>query len=70
MIKGLLADIIVVIYLLVTLFFRIMVEGALVDSPIISMCAGLILLLFLWSLIKTRILIPDYFGLLRPKSNE
>lgn len=68
MIKGLFADIIITIYLLGTLLLRIMAEPALENHPFISIAAGLVLLLFLWALIKTKILIPNYFGLLKNKS--
>jgi len=65
MIKGLFADIIITIYLLGTLLLRIMAEPALEKHPFISIAAGLVLLLFLWALIKTNILKPNYFGLLK-----
>jgi len=67
MIKGLLADIIITAFLLITLMLRIFVEPPLENHPFISIAAGLVLLLFLWALIKTKILMPNYFGLLKNK---
>ncbi len=67
MIKGRLADIIVTIYLLGTLYLRIVVEHTLTNHTILSIAVGLMMLLFLWSLIKIKLLVPDYFGLLKPK---
>jgi len=68
MIKGLFADIIITIYLLGTLLLRFMVEPTLENRPFISIAVGAVLLLFLWALIKTKVLVPDYFGLLKKKS--
>ena len=67
MIKGLFADVIITVYLLVTLLFRIFAEPALENHPFISIAAGAVLLLFIWALIKTNILVPSYFGLLKNK---
>lgn len=68
MIKGLKADIIISIYLLATLFIRIMAEPQLESHPLISIGAGLVLLGFLWALIKTNVLVPNYFGLNKKKN--
>lgn len=68
MIKGLAADIIITIYLLSTLLLRFYAEGGLAEHPFMSLTAGVIFLVFLWALIKAKILVPDYFGLLKKKS--
>jgi len=67
MIKGLKADLIVVVYLLITLAVRINLESSLEGHPLISIALGVMMLLFLWALIKIKILRPEYFGLLRKK---
>lgn len=67
MIKGLAADIIVTIYLLSTLLLRFYAEKGLADYAFLSLAVGVIFLVFLWALIKTKILVPDYFGLLKKK---
>lgn len=68
MIKGITADILLSVYLLLTLFLRITIEGALTTHPILSIFLGLVMLAFIWALIKTKVLQPNYFGLLGPKS--
>jgi len=70
MIKGLVADIIVTVYIISTLFIRFLVEPSLETHPFISLALGLVMLLILWSLIKIKFLQPDYFGLLKKKKNE
>lgn len=65
MIKGFWADIIVSIYLIITLYLRFTAEEFLVNRPLISVLCGLVLLGFLWALIKVKFLAPDYFGLLK-----
>lgn len=67
MIKGLIADIIVSLYLLGTLFLRFSIEDGLMSHPVLSIVLGLVMLLFLWALIKVKFLVPDYFGLLGKK---
>jgi len=67
MIKGLFADILITIYLLGTLFLRIIAEPALEAHPFISIGVGVVLLAFLWSLIKTKVLEPNYFGFFKKK---
>lgn len=70
MIKGRTADIIVAIYLLVTLYIRFTVEDGLANHTLISLILGLLMLFFLWVLIKFKVLMPDYFGLLGKKKNK
>ena len=67
MIKGLLADLIVTFYIVGTLFVRFLVEPTLESHPLISLALGFVLLLILWSLLKLKVLVPDYFGLLDKK---
>ena len=69
MIKGIYADICISIYLLITLFFRISIEGALVNSPILSILIGVMMILPIYLFIKYKILRPSYFGLLKKKKN-
>jgi len=71
MIKGLLADFIVSIYLLGTLFLRFQIEDSMTSHPILSIALGLVMILLLWAMIKIKFLQPNYFGLLgdNPKNN-
>jgi len=70
MVKGLKADIVVTIYILTTLLFRFILESTLHKHPIISVSLGIVLLVFLWALIKIKVLVPDYYGLLKSKSKQ
>lgn len=67
MIKGAIADLIVSAYLLATLFLRFTIESTLTDRPLLSIILGVVMLVFIWALIKTKIIQPHYFGLLRSK---
>jgi len=60
--------IIVVLYIGSTLFWRIMLEPQLQGHFVFSILLGLMALLFLYALIKSRILRPNWFGF--EKSNE
>ena len=61
------SDIIVTIYLLGTLLIRFLLESQLQSNIVISIMLGLFGLLFLWALVKSKILNPGWFGLLEPK---
>lgn len=61
------SDIIISIYILVTLFIRFMLEPQLQNHYFLSMLLGGFGLLFLWALIKSKYLNPGWFGLLEPK---
>lgn len=52
------SDIIITIYLLGTLLIRFFLEPQLQSSYIISIMLGLFGLLFLWALVKSKILNP------------
>lgn len=62
--NALLSDIFIAVYLIATLFLRFYIEPQLQGNFIISMIFGLFALLFLWALIKSKLLNPNYFGLL------
>ena len=64
MIKGILADLFISVYILSTLLLRFIVEPQLADHPIISIALGFVLILFLVALVKTKVIEPNYFGLL------
>lgn len=61
------SDIIVAIYLLGTLLVRFFLEPQLNSHYLISIMLGLFGLLFLWALVKSKILNPGWFGLLEPQ---
>ena len=62
------SDIIVAVYLGATLLIRLFLEPQLKDHLIVSLLLGIFGLFFLWALINSKILNPNYFGLLESKS--
>jgi len=63
------SDVFVVIYVLVTLYIRFILEPQLGGHILISLAIGLFALLFLWALTKSKIIKPSWFGLLGNKKN-
>lgn len=59
------SDIIIVLYLIGTLWLRFQVEPQLNGNSLISILVGGLALLFLWAMIKGKFLRPTYFGLFR-----
>ena len=62
------SDIFIAIYLLLMLFFRFQIENQFRGKYMISIFFGIMTLLFLYALIKNKILNPTYFGLLKEKA--
>lgn len=56
------SQIIVIIYIAVTLYLRLQVEAELEGMWLISLIVGAIFLLILWAMIKIRILNPGWIG--------
>jgi hypothetical protein len=64
-ISPLASDIIITIYVVITLFIRFKFEhNNYAVSPGLSLVFGLCCVVFLWALIKLKILNPNWFGLL------
>lgn len=61
------SDIIITIYVIVSLFFRFKYETEPNVGPINSIIVGLSFVLILWVLIKLEILNPNWFGLFNSK---
>lgn len=59
------SDIIIAIYLIAMLFFRFQIESQFRGKYMISIFFGIMTLLFLYALIKNKILNPTYFGLMK-----
>lgn len=70
MIKGKIADILLSIYILGTLYIRFALEDALQNHPILSISLGAVMLGLVWAVIKLKWLQPNYFGLLNTKKEE
>jgi hypothetical protein len=61
------SDIVITIYVVLTLLFRIKFESETGVSALQSLVIGLCLVAMPWSLIKLKILNPDWFGLFNVK---
>jgi len=57
------SDIIATAYIIATLFLRFYLEPQLNGSVILSLALGLFALLFLWALVKSKIINPTFFGM-------
>lgn len=51
----------VVLYIFATLVWRFLFEAQLIGSAFLSMVIGALFLLFLWALIKSKFLNPEWF---------
>lgn len=57
------SDFVATFYIIVTLFLRFYLEPQLNGHIILSVALGLFALLFLWALIKSKVLNPTFFGM-------
>lgn len=64
------SDIVITIYVVLTLFYRIKFESEAGVSALQSLVIGISLIAIPWFLIKLKILNPNWFGLFNPKSVE
>ncbi|MEO9572033.1 MAG: hypothetical protein ABJH82_03065 [Polaribacter sp.] len=62
-INPLASDIFISIYVVATLYFRVKIQNDLPIGPAFSLLIGLLFVLFLWALIKVKVLNPNWFGL-------
>lgn len=51
----------VVIYLFATLIWRFLFEAQLIGNALVSVIIGAFFLIFLWALIKSKFLNPEWF---------
>ncbi|MCT4665291.1 MAG: hypothetical protein N4A45_08690 [Flavobacteriales bacterium] len=58
------SDIFISLYIIGTLLFRFQIEAHFRGFFILSIAFGAFALLFIWALIKVKILNPNWFGLL------
>ena len=68
-INALASDILISIYVIVTLFFRFKFESQANVSPMLSIIMGVCFVAILWSLIKLKVLNPNWFGLFNSKKS-
>lgn len=57
------SDFIATIYIIATLFLRLFLEPQLDGRWLLSVALGAFCLLFLWALIKSKVLNPTFFGM-------
>ncbi len=62
------SDIVITIYVIITIFGRICIESLFQISALSSLFMGLFTLLVLWALIKIKFLNPVWFGLFNNKN--
>ncbi|MEN0005721.1 MAG: hypothetical protein AAF798_16345 [Bacteroidota bacterium] len=58
------SDLFVTLYILATLFGRFYIEPQLQGNMFVSLALGAFALLFLWAIVKTKLINPSYFGLI------
>lgn len=66
--KPLASDIVISVYIVVTLFLRFQIEGTGEISPVNSLFIGASFILMIWALIKLKVLNPNWFGLFDKKN--
>jgi len=64
------SDIVITIYIVLTLFFRVKFESEVGASPLQSLVIGICLIVMPWSLIKLKVLNPNWFGLFGPVNSK
>lgn len=69
-INPLASDIIITIYAVVTLFVRFKFENEANISTMNSLVMGICFVVFIWALIKLKVLNPNWFGLFNPKKSK
>lgn len=65
-----LSDWFIAFYLTATLALRFILEPQLQGYYLVSLALGAFALLFLWALIKSKVLQPTYFGFFPKKASE
>ena len=68
--NGLTSDIIISIYVVITLYFRFKLESKTATGPIESVVMGICFLVIIWALIKLKVLNPNWFGLFNTKTSK
>ncbi len=69
-INPLASDIIICIYVAITLFLRFKFENNADVSPMLSIVMGICFVVIIWALIKLKVLNPNWFGLLNSKKSK
>ncbi len=64
------SDIVISIYVVISLYLRFSLENQTPISPLNSVVIGLCFVTILWVLIKLKVLNPNWFGLFKGKKNK
>ena len=68
-INPLVSDIVISIYVIVTLYLRFKFENETAVTPMLSIVMGACFVVILWALIKLKVLNPNWFGLFNSKKS-
>jgi len=68
--SPLVSDVFILIYAVVTLFLRFKLENEVLISTTTSLVVGLVFVLILWIMIKSKVLNPNWFGLFKTKKQN
>ncbi|TSE09220.1 hypothetical protein FOF46_09145 [Aquimarina algiphila] len=68
--NPLISDIVICIYVIVSLYFRFKFENETPISPLNSIVMGACFVIILWVLIKLKVLNPNWFGLFKTKNTK
>lgn len=68
--NALTSDILISLYVIVTLYFRFKLESETATGAIESLIMGLCFVVIIWALIKLKVLNPNWFGLFNSKTNK
>lgn len=66
-VNSLVSDVFITIYIVGTLYFRIKIQNEYLINPLFSIFIGFLFILFIWALIKVKVLNPNWFGLFNLK---
>ena len=69
-INPLASDIIICVYVAITLYLRFKFENNADVSPMLSIVMGICFVVIIWALIRLKVLNPNWFGLLNSKKSK
>jgi Mn2+/Fe2+ NRAMP family transporter len=68
--NGITSDVLISVYVVITLYFRFKLESETATGPIESLVMGLCFVVIIWVLIKLRFLNPNWFGVFNSKTQQ
>lgn len=66
--SPLVSDIFILVYIITTLYLRFKLENEVLLSTAASLLVGGAFVFFIWVMIKTKVLNPNWFGLFKSKN--